>query len=126
MEALDSPSRITELRTTIATKPLLNDFYRGIYAGYAASLAACLGGRPYCGARFGRWLRTQVIPQLITTDVLPYDGVDRVVDATRMPFKDRSVRFFGMLNAASPSSGTCTTSPSAPMPRTGASTPPAR
>ena len=40
----------------------------------------------------------KIIPDVVTTDVLPYEGVDRVVDATRMPFDDRSVRFFGMLN----------------------------
>jgi hypothetical protein len=59
--------------------------------------------RPWQRARWvepgsGGGFAQRIIPELITTDILSYDGVDRVVDATRMPFQDRSVRFFGMLN----------------------------
>ena len=38
------------------------------------------------------------MPGLVTSDVLPYDGVDRVVDGTAMPFADGELRFIGMLN----------------------------
>ena len=34
----------------------------------------------------------------MTSDVLPYEGVDRVVDGTAMPFADGELRFIGMLN----------------------------
>lgn len=35
---------------------------------------------------------------MVTSDVLPYDDVDRVVDGTAMPFADGELRFIGMLN----------------------------
>jgi SAM-dependent methyltransferase len=40
----------------------------------------------------------EVIPELMTADVLPYETVDLVFDAREMPFGDHSVRFIGILN----------------------------
>ena len=98
MDALDNPNRIEEIRRVIAAKPALRQFYGEVYAKYAASLAACpeagLAGELGSGGGFAQAL----ISELVATDVLPYEGVDRVVEATRMPFTDGSVRFFAMLN----------------------------
>src|SRR5436190_12282667 len=98
MTELDSPDRITDLRSIIAAKPALRSFYQDVYAKYAACIAA--GPREGLVVELGSGggFAQSVIPNLITTDVLPYDGVDQVVDATKMPFADGSVRFFGMLN----------------------------
>jgi SAM-dependent methyltransferase len=98
METLDSPGRIAVLRNTIAAKSVLKEFYQGVYARYAASLSACPADGLIVELGSGGGFAQQVIPDLITTDVLAYEGVDRVVDATRMPFADASVRFFAMLN----------------------------
>jgi SAM-dependent methyltransferase len=98
MEGLDSPIRITELRNTIAGKPALKAFYRSIYARYAASIASGPAGRLIVELGSGGGFAQEQIPGLITTDILPYDGVDRVVDATQMPFADGSVGFLGMMN----------------------------
>jgi SAM-dependent methyltransferase len=98
MEALDSPERITELRRIIADKPALKEFYEGIYTRYAASIAACPAAGLKVELGSGGGFARQAIPDLITTDVLPYEGIDRIVDATKMPFEDASVRFLGMLN----------------------------
>jgi SAM-dependent methyltransferase len=98
MEALDSPDRIAELRHTIVAKPPLKEFYQGIYARYAACIGACPQGGLIVELGSGGGFAQQVIPDLITTDVLPYEGIDRVVDATEMPFKEASIRFLGMLN----------------------------
>jgi SAM-dependent methyltransferase len=40
----------------------------------------------------------EVIPGMMTTDILPYPDLDGVVDATRMPFGDESLKFIGMLD----------------------------
>jgi SAM-dependent methyltransferase len=98
MDTLDSPDRVAELRAVIDAKPALKRFYAEIYARYAASLAMCPQGGLAVELGSGGGFAQRVVPELVTTDVLPYDGVDRVVDATRMPFANRSVRFFGMLN----------------------------
>jgi SAM-dependent methyltransferase len=98
MQAIDSPDRITELRGTIAAKPALTAFYNKVYAKYAACLAA--SPKPGLAVELGSGggFAQQVIPDLITTDILPYDDVDQVVDATNMPFDSASVRLFCMLN----------------------------
>lgn len=46
------------------------------------------------GAGFAKSL----ISDLITTDIEPYPGVDQVLDATHLPYRDESLRFIGMLN----------------------------
>src|ERR1035437_8734475 len=98
MDALDNPNRIEQIRRVIEAKPTLKKFYQEIYAKYTASLSACPnGGLAVELGSSGSFAQT-VIPGLITTDVLSYQGVNRVVDATRMPFTDGSVRFFAMLN----------------------------
>jgi SAM-dependent methyltransferase len=98
MDALDSPDRIAEIRAVIDAKPALKRFYSDVYARYAASLTACPKEGLAVELGSGGGFAQRIIPALITTDVLPYEGVDRVVDATHMPFADHSLRFVGMLN----------------------------
>jgi SAM-dependent methyltransferase len=98
MEALDSPDRIAEIRAVIESKPPLKRFYLDIYRRYAECLARCPKQGLAIELGSGGGFAQQIIPDLITTDVLPYEGVDRVVDAIRMPFQNGSVRFFCMLN----------------------------
>jgi SAM-dependent methyltransferase len=98
MEALDSPDRIAEIRAVIESKPVLRRFYTEIYGRYGRCLEKCPKDGLAVELGSGGGFAQQTIPELVTTDVLPYDGVDRVVDATHMPFEDHSVRFFCMLN----------------------------
>jgi SAM-dependent methyltransferase len=95
---LDDPVRINELRNRIASKPTLKLLYEETYAKYAACLRRCptqgialeLGS----GASFAK----DTLPELVTSDVIGYGGVDRIVDATKMPFEDASVRAIFMSN----------------------------
>jgi SAM-dependent methyltransferase len=98
MDALDNPDRIAQIRDLIEAKPALKQFYTAVYAKYAACLARCPRAGLAVELGSGGGFAQQIIPALITTDILPYDGVDHVVDATNMPFENHSVRFFGMLN----------------------------
>lgn len=98
MEALDAPDRIAALRHTIQAKPALRRFYSEIYRKYAASLAECPKRGLVVELGAGAGFAKQSIRDLITSDVIPYEGIDQVVDATRMPFPDGSVRFMAMLN----------------------------
>jgi SAM-dependent methyltransferase len=95
---LDHPDRAEELRRMIRGKSALRRWYRHAYERYAA----CLARTPARGIALeigsGGGFAREVIPELVTSDVLAYDGVDRVVDATKMPFADGSLRFIGMLN----------------------------
>ena len=98
MEPLDNPDRIVEIRAVIDRKPALRRFYTEMYGKYAACLANCPEDHFAVELGSGGGFAQRIIPELVTTDVLRYDGVDRVLDATSMPFEDHSVRFFGMIN----------------------------
>jgi SAM-dependent methyltransferase len=69
-----------------------------VYRRYAECIARTPAGGLAIELGSGAGFARDVIPELVTTDVLPYDGVDRVVDATAMPFADGELRFIGMLN----------------------------
>ncbi len=98
MSDLDDPNRGSQLVQRIQQKPALRRLYLETYAAYQdvldrspqSGLAIELGA----GAGFVK----DVIPTLITTDILPYKTVELTFDACRMPFADNSLRFIGMLN----------------------------
>jgi SAM-dependent methyltransferase len=95
---LDDPSRATELRQLMQRKSGLRRLYLEVYERYAACLRRCpaegLAVELGSGASFVR----EVLPEVVTTDVIEYPGVDRVVDASRMPFADGAVRALFLLN----------------------------
>lgn len=95
---LDDPGRGEKLRALIRSKPALNAWYREIYGRYAE----CIGRTPRGGIALevgsGAGFARELIPELLTSDILPYERVDHVMDATAMPFRDGALRFIGMLN----------------------------
>jgi len=98
MENLNDLSRISQIRAALSAKSGLRRLYEEVYQHYAACLTRCPRDGLAVELGSGGGFAKNVIPELITSDVLPYTGVDIVADATKMPFLDRSVRFFGMLN----------------------------
>ena len=98
MSNLDNPERGPELARLIRSKPALQRLYLATYAQYAEVLARCptegLAIELGAGAGFAK----EVIPELKTADIIPYENVDYVFDACHMPFEDESVRCFCMLN----------------------------
>ena len=98
MDSLDDPARGAELRRTILGKPALKRFYTEIYGKYADCLRRCPAEGLAVELGSGGGFAQTFIPELITTDVIPYEDVERVVDATRMPFEKASVRLIAMLN----------------------------
>jgi SAM-dependent methyltransferase len=96
--SLDDPNRISEIRRTIVTKPGLRLFYLEIYRKYRECMNRCpTEGRALELGSGGGFVK-EVIPEIITSDLVPYEGIDRLVDATHLPFLDRSLRIICMLN----------------------------
>lgn len=95
---LDDPARGEELRQRIEAKPALRRLYAEIYARYAACLRECPATGLAVELGSGGGFVKQVLPEVVTTDVIAYAGVDRVVDATAMPFEAGSVRALFLLN----------------------------
>lgn len=95
---LDDPARINELRAVIKGKPALRMLYQEVYRRYAE----CIARAPEQGIALelgsGGGFAKEVVPGIVTSDVLPYAGIDQVVDARRMHFADRTLRSIVMFN----------------------------
>jgi SAM-dependent methyltransferase len=98
VQALDDPARIDELRRRIRRKRALESWYRECYAKYAECVARCPREGAILELGSGGGFLKEVMPEAVTSDVLPYAGVDRVVDASRLDFADGALRAILLLN----------------------------
>lgn len=98
MFSLDDPGRVIEIRATLARKKELRKIYARIYRNYAEVASRCPGGGLFIELGSGGGFAKDHLPALVTTDILPYDGVDRVVDATAMPFEPGALSGIFMQN----------------------------
>jgi SAM-dependent methyltransferase len=96
--SLDDPGRIDAIRRCIRSKPALERWYRECYAKYADCVARAAGEGTVLARGSGAGFLRELLPDVVTTDVLPYRGVDRVIDARQLPFPDASLRAILMLN----------------------------
>jgi SAM-dependent methyltransferase len=95
---LNSPARIREIREIIDRKPSLRHFYREIYLRYADCLKRCPAKGLSLELGSGGGFAGECVPELIASDILPYEGMDMVADGTMLPFHDGSLRFVCMTN----------------------------
>jgi hypothetical protein len=80
---INSPDAISVHRQLIAAKPLLLDVYESWYGDFAKSAAATAHlGLPRVEIGCGASHLERYVPDVIKTDVVPHDNVDRVVDGT--------------------------------------------
>jgi SAM-dependent methyltransferase len=95
---IDDPCGYDAIRAAIARKSTLKAIYREFYGYYRDCLQRCpeTGAVVEIGAGCG--FASEMVPELIATDLIPYPTVDIVLDATQLPFPSRSVRCFLMLN----------------------------
>lgn len=91
-DELDDIGRESLLSRRIREKGALRQLYQETYQKFAACIERCPVGGQIIELGSGGGFAKEVIPQLTTTDVLDYSSIDRVVDATRMPFTDNSLR----------------------------------
>src|SRR5215469_5333645 len=98
MNELDDPARIEDLRRLIQNKAGLRHYYLEAYGRYSQCLQRCPSEGIALELGSGGGFVKELIPEILTSDTLPYSGVDRVIDATKMPFKDGSVKAIFMLN----------------------------
>lgn len=102
MADLDSVERFDEIAPLISSKPALKRFYERVYEFYSEALSKCpkdgivvelgAGASHFTNPPHGHQRK------IIKTDVIPYPTIDRVVDATKMPFADGEVCAFLMCN----------------------------
>jgi SAM-dependent methyltransferase len=95
---LDNPGRYDEIRRKIRGKPALERIYLEVYREYQRCLQSCPPEGDAIELGSGAGFAKELIPELLTSDVLPYQGTDRIIDGTRLPCADRSLRMLCMMN----------------------------
>jgi SAM-dependent methyltransferase len=93
---IDAPETTELRRRIIREKPILEAIYIDWYRRIAASLPTA--EEPVLELGSGGGFLQEFIPGLITSDLIPLNGVDRVIDACSLPFADGSVRGITMVN----------------------------
>lgn len=98
---LDNPERFADLRLTLQQKYALRRLYVEMYEKYLDCITRSSVGGNIIEIGSGAGFVKDIIPTIVTSDVLPYSGVDKVLDATRMDFPDNSLScicMFGVLH----------------------------
>lgn len=93
---LDAPETTALRRAIVRGKPFLRAIYDEWYRLIASRLPAPPGEILELGS--GAGFLAEHVSGVITSDVMPLPGVDRVVDARSLPFEDGSVRAIVMTN----------------------------
>lgn len=91
-------NRIDEIRNKIAKKNSLQKFYTRSYN--VLSKITCNFNKNDIIVEIGAGasFSNHYCPNIILTDVLPYKGIHKVIDATNMDFKSNSVNCFYLMN----------------------------
>ena len=87
---LDDPSLTRVRRGIIRAKPFLKAIYDDWYRWIAASLPP--GGGPVLELGSGAGFLDEYVPGLVTSELFPCEGVQRVIDARSLPFDDGGLR----------------------------------
>jgi SAM-dependent methyltransferase len=94
---LDDPNTSLAHREIILKKPFLRRWYTGWYNQFAELVNKNPGGN-YLELGSGGGFMKQVVPQVITSDIMSISGIDQVVNAESLPFGDQSLNGIFMLN----------------------------
>ncbi|MBD3341382.1 MAG: methyltransferase domain-containing protein [Candidatus Lokiarchaeota archaeon] len=98
MTNLDKVERENSLRFLITNKSALKELYIKYYYGYLKCLNRCQKTGKAVELGSGVGFSKQIVPELVTTDILPYSNIDICVDAMNMPFENNSLKVIFMLN----------------------------
>lgn len=95
---LNSPERFCEIRSILEKKPSLRSLYHEVYMKYADCIKQCTAKGPVIELGSGAGFVKEVIPEIITSDIVPYPHIDRVLNATNLDFPDQSLACICMFN----------------------------
>jgi SAM-dependent methyltransferase len=98
LESLNESSRISKIKKVIQTKEALRYFYSSSYEKYRQCLQLCPAEGLILEIGSGAGFAKELIPELCSSDIIPYPNIDKVVDATHLDFEDNSLRAIFLLN----------------------------
>lgn len=93
---IDDPRTTSVRREIIRTKPFLSKLYREWYALLAGDIPAGDGAVLELGSGAGFF--KEAVPEAVTSEIFFIDTVDAVLDATRLPFGDESLKAICMVD----------------------------
>ena len=96
---LDSPDRIHWIQNAIFRKKSLRNLYSCYYKIFNETLKFCPPQGLAIELGSGGGFLNQINSKIVTSDIIPYPNVDRVIDATALPFENGGLRAIFMLLA---------------------------
>lgn len=93
---LDSPETTDLRRKILREKRFLRKIYVDWYKSIASLVPAGEGKSLEIGS--GAGFLKEYLPEVITSDILPLEGIDAVVDAERLPFEEGELKAIVMNN----------------------------
>jgi len=95
---IDSPARGYDIRSIVNKKGSLREFYLEVYNKFLAAMntAPAKGLAVELGS--GAGFIKAFLPEVLATDMIAYDGIDQVLDATHMPFRSSTLKCIFMNN----------------------------
>jgi SAM-dependent methyltransferase len=93
---LDDPRATLVRREILRQKPFLQSVYRDWYARLARTLPPLSGRVLELGA--GPGFLSEIVPDLVTSEIVAWEGVSLVTDARALPFRPESLRAVLMTN----------------------------
>lgn len=98
IQNLDAAENIHILRSIIRRKPVLYNTYCSFYREILSKIKNIPLDGEVIELGSGASFIKKFAPYVITSDILPYDNIDRVFSALHMPMKDCSVSAFIMVD----------------------------
>lgn len=95
--SIDDPQASLDHAAIIRKKYALNQLYTEYYLHFKNSIAAIKGGKVLELGSGGGFIK-EVIPDAITSDVVPISGCDLVVFAEKLPFENESLKAILMID----------------------------
>jgi SAM-dependent methyltransferase len=96
--SIDNPENFHSIRTIIGRKKALRRFYEAAYEDFKVCISDRPKDSPVVELGSGASFANEHIPEIVTTDILPYPGISKTIDAMEMLFMDKSIGAFVMLN----------------------------
>jgi SAM-dependent methyltransferase len=98
IQDLDDPGNVYVIRQIIQRKPFLHKIYKGFYKELLAKTETAPANGMLIELGSGAGFLKTLAPQVTTSDILPYEGVDKVFSGLDIPFADNSVSAFMMID----------------------------
>ncbi len=98
LKDLDNSNNIYCLRRIIQRKTFLRNVYLSFYKIFTNSFTSHPMKGDIVELGSGAGFLKKLYPQVITSDILPYKGIDLVFSGLAMPFQNESVRAFLMID----------------------------